>query len=353
MKAHRFDKDRVSHGVVFSMTWENRWHPLLERWVTITGHRGSRPWQGGQVEAPLPAASFDPTCYLCPGGQRISGQRNPEYDEIFVFDNDHPAFSVDAPPPEPAVGLFESQPAEGICRVMCYSPNHGLRLSQLGNDQLLQVIEVWRDQTFELMTEQGFEQVFIFENNGEVVGVSNPHPHCQIFATSLQFSTLTQELQATERYRAKTEGDLFDAMIRSEREDGRRILYENSDWLGFVPYFAELPYEIMLLPKGRRRQLFQMPNQELESLSVALRQVLVMLDHLWSVPQSYILSIRQAPLGLPEAHDYRCYLKLQPLLRGPGLQKYLAGIETGAGHFLNDGVPEIKAEELRAAGQGR
>ena len=98
MKTHRFDKDRVSPGVVFSMTWENRWHPLLERWVTITGHRGSRPWQGGQVEAPLPAASFDPACYLCPGGQRISGQRNPEYDEIFVFDNDHPAFSVDAPP---------------------------------------------------------------------------------------------------------------------------------------------------------------------------------------------------------------------------------------------------------------
>ncbi len=335
------------------MNWENRWHPLLERWVTVTGHRGSRPWQGAHVEAPPPAPTFDPNCYLCPGGERISGERNPEYDEVFVFDNDHPAFARHAPPPEPAVGMFESQSAEGVCRVMCYSPNHGVRLSQLDRNQLLRVIATWRDQTYELMHQQGFEQVFIFENNGQVVGVSNPHPHCQIFATSFQFSTLAQEISATERYRTKNKKNLFEAIVESELTDGRRILCENREWLGFVPYFAELPYEIMLVPKAQRGQLYQMPDLELESLSGVLGQVLGMLDNLWPVPQSYILSIRQAPLGLSENHDYRCHIKLQPLLRGPGLQKFLAGVETGAGHFLNDGVPEMKAEELRSAGQGR
>ena len=129
------------------MTWENRWHPLLERWVTVTSHRGSRPWSGGRVTEAPDAPWFDPSCYLCPGGERISGIKNADYTDCFVFDNDHPAFKASAPAPEPAPGIYQSARAEGLCRVLCYTPDHGGRLSGLSEDQFKAVVRCWRDQT--------------------------------------------------------------------------------------------------------------------------------------------------------------------------------------------------------------
>ena len=332
------------------MTWENRWHPLLERWVTVTSHRGSRPWSGGRVTAAPDAPRFDPTCYLCPGGERISGIKNAVYTDCFVFDNDHPAFKASAPAPVPAPGIYQNARAEGLCRVLCYTPDHAGRLSGLSENQFKAVVHCWRDQTDGLMAAAGYEHVFIFENNGEVVGVSNPHPHCQIYATPFVFHTVTQEIQAIARYRQADADNLFDAIIRSEQADGRRILVETDDCLAFVPYFAQLPYETFIVPKGSWQRLPEMPASVLDDLALVLRSVLKMQDHLWPTPQSYILAVHQAPKSLSVDHDYRCYIRLQPMLRGPGLQKYLAGVETGGGQFLNDGAPEEKAAELRAAG---
>ena len=241
------------------MTWENRWHPLLERWVTVTSHRGSRPWSGGRVTAAPDAPRFDPTCYLCPGGERISGIKNAVYTDCFVFDNDHPAFKASAPAPVPAPGIYQSARAEGLCRVLCYTPDHGGRLSGLSEDQFKAVVRCWRDQTDGLMAAAGYEHVFIFENNGEVVGVSNPHPHCQIYATPFVFHTVAQEIQAVARYRQADADNLFDAIIRSEQADGRRILVETDDCLAFVPYFAQLPYETFIVPKGSWQRLPEMP----------------------------------------------------------------------------------------------
>ncbi|MBT5010068.1 MAG: galactose-1-phosphate uridylyltransferase [Gammaproteobacteria bacterium] len=332
------------------MTWENRWHPLLERWVTVTSHRGSRPWSGGRVTAAPDAPRFDPTCYLCPGGERISGIKNAVYTDCFVFDNDHPAFKASAPAPVPAPGIYQNARAEGLCRVLCYTPDHAGRLSGLSEDQFKAVVHCWRDQTDGLMAAAGYEHVFIFENNGEVVGVSNPHPHCQIYATPFVFHTVAQEIQAVARYRQADADNLFDAIIRSEQADGRRILVETDDCLAFVPYFAQLPYETVIVPKGSWQRLPEMPASVLDDLALVMRAVLKMQDHLWPTPQSYILAVHQAPKSLSVDHDYRCYIRLQPMLRGPGLQKYLAGVETGGGQFLNDGAPEEKAAELRAAG---
>jgi UDPglucose--hexose-1-phosphate uridylyltransferase len=332
------------------MTWENRWHPLLERWVTVTSHRGSRPWLGGRVGEASVSRHYDPGCYLCPGGARISGIKNDDYTDCFVFDNDHPAFNSTAPEPMPAAGIYQSARADGLCRVLCYTPDHGGRLSGLSKGQFQDVVRCWRDQTDQLMRDAGYEHVFIFENNGEVVGVSNPHPHCQIYATPFVFHTVQQEIQAVGRFR-QTDGDnLFEAMIRSEQADGRRILVETEDCLAFVPYFAQLPYETFIVPKGPWQRLPLMPERVLDAMAMALRAVLKMQDQLWPTPQSYILSVHQAPKSLPLDHDYRCYIRLQPMLRGPGLQKYLAGVETGGGQFLNDGSPEEKAAELSAAG---
>jgi len=333
------------------MIWENRWHPLLERWVTITSHRGARPWQGAYASETSAGLSHDPSCYLCPRGLRVSGAKNPDYAEVFVFDNDHPAFDHNAPEPLPVGGVYQSAKANGICRVMCYTPDHAGRLSELSSAGMQAVINVWRDQTEELMQRDDIEQVFIFENNGEIVGVSNPHPHCQIYGVPFVFPSTKQIASAVSRYRTRQHADLFAAIVAEEEQDGRRLLTKNADWVAFVPYFAQLPYETWIVPRQPIATLSGASAASLAHLGQVLSQVLKMQDRLWASPQSYILSLHQAPKPYVGNHDFRFFLQIQPMLRGPGLQKYLAGIETAAGHFLNDGSPEEKAAELKATGR--
>ena len=182
------------------MTWEERWHPLREEWVIIAAHRQDRPWSGNTIahdETNLP--EHDADCYLCPGNRRVSGAINPEYTKTFVFDNDHPCVSRAAPselPPTPAV--YQNRPANGVARVICYSPKHNLTLAELDVDDIVGLLKVWQLQYRELSALPEIAHVLIFENKGVAVGVSNPHPHCQIYATNFVFHTIAKEAQVSE-----------------------------------------------------------------------------------------------------------------------------------------------------------
>ncbi len=332
------------------MVWENRWHPLLEQWVTISSHRGARPWSGIRTESSqATAVKYDSACYLCPGNRRISGAINPHYDGVFLFDNDHPSFDFQALQPESPVSFYKSSKASGICRVMCYDPKHQIALGQLSELQIETVIENWVEQSRLLYQNKQIKTVFIFENRGEIVGVSNPHPHCQIYAVPFVVDTIARELAATQRYRQEQHLNLFAQIIQAEEEDGRRVLFSDDHWLGFVPYFAKLPYEMYLLPRSDMGDLRDCSRTEIKSLASGLKLLLTSLDQVWKQPQPYILTIHQAPVSESDTRDYRCHIQILPMMRAPGLQKFLAGMETGAGQFLNDGSPEQKAIELRQA----
>jgi len=329
-----------------SVTWEQRWHPLLERWVTITSHRGGRPWQGLSATANDDhRPSFDPQCYLCPGNRRISGERNPQYAQVYVFDNDHPSLGATVAPPPPQSTFYRVAPAAGRCRVMCYGPDHQRRLSHLEIKELEIVLKSWRHET-EILSSEGWAHVFIFENNGEVVGVSNPHPHCQIYAFPFVVDTIARELRAAKTYREAHQRPLFQDLIQAERDDQRRILIDNEGWLAFVPYFAQFPFETMICPHRPVRQLTELSDLDIQDLAVVMRAVLGRLDGVLGQAQSYILSVHQAPAALIDPEDYSLYIHIQPLLRAPGLQKFLAGVETAAGQFLNDAAPEAHAQAL-------
>ena len=162
-------------------TWEERWHPLREEWVIVAAHRQSRPWIGSTVAAPARPAPYDPACYLCPGNRRVGGVLNPDYDGVYVFDNDHPCVGPRAPdrlfePPAP----YRVRRADGLARVLCLSPRHDTTMAELTVDRVAAVIATWQAQMRELRRLAGVRQVLIFENKGEVVGVSNPHPHGQL-----------------------------------------------------------------------------------------------------------------------------------------------------------------------------
>lgn len=332
------------------MYWEERWHPLREEWVIIAAHRQNRPWSGETIEhdeGPLPAYVAD--CYLCPGNMRVSGVQNDNYTGTFVFDNDHPSVGFDAPqtlqrPP----GIYRNQPARGIARVVCYSPNHSLALAELEPSEIQNLLAVWQEQYRELGDRKEINHVLIFENKGEAVGVSNPHPHCQIYATNFVFKTIENEARASQRHKAETGRILFQDVIQAEIQDARRIICENDSAIAFIPYFARYAYEVFVAPKATHPGISTLSANELRDFAALLKQVLVKFDNLWQMPFPYVMPLHQAPTDGEDYSSFHFHIEFHPPLRRPNLLKYLAGPEIGGGNFLSDTAPEEKAEELRS-----
>jgi UDPglucose--hexose-1-phosphate uridylyltransferase len=316
--------------------------------VIVAGHRQHRPWSTGET-APVAIArppAHDPHCHLCPGATRVGGAVNPRYQGTFVFDNDHPCVGADAPrdlatPPAP----YRVQPATGIARVVCFSPRHDLTLAEMSEGAVGQVVEVWRQQTRDLGGAAGVRQVLCFENKGELVGVSNPHPHGQIYATSFVWRTFEVEQAAAMQHRRETGRGLFEDIIGAEQQDGRRILFEDEWVIAFVPYFARYAYEVYVAPKRAVGHVHALGDEETASLAAALKQVTTRFDNLWRMSFPYVMALHQAPV---EGGEFHFFIAFHPPLRQPRLQKFLAGPEIGGGNFLADTSPEAAAAELRA-----
>jgi len=331
--------------------WEERWHPLREEWVIVAAHRQSRPWSGAEItnQAPRPPA-FDAGCYLCPGNTRVGGAQNPRYAATFVFDNDHPCVGENAPRDlVPPGGIYRSRPATGVARVVCYSPRHDLTLAELDVDGVDALLRTWQEQMRELATHPDVSYVLIFENKGEAVGVSNPHPHGQIYATNFTFKYIETELAAGRRHLDATGRVLFQDILTAERQDGRRILVQHGSAIAFVPYFARYAYETYVAPLRSVPTIADLDDHERRDLAVVLRDVVIRFDNLWRMPFPYVMVLHQAPVK-GDASGSHFHIEFHPPLRRPNLLKYLAGPEIGGGNFLSDTLPEEKAAELAAAG---
>lgn len=332
------------------MVWEQRWHPLREEWIIVAAHRQDRPWIGetlGNNDQSLP--EYVPDCYFCPGNVRVSGARNPDYAQTFVFDNDHPCVGAAAPrdlatPP----GIYRNRPAAGVARVICYSPKHNVTLAELAVPEIVNLLTVWREQYRELGVQPEINHVLIFENKGEAVGVSNPHPHGQLYATNFVFKTIENEADISRRHLAATRRVLFQDILAAEIQDGRRILIENDTAIGFVPYFARYAYEVYVAPKETYPSVAELSGGELNDFAAALKHVLVKFDNLWRMPFPYVLVLHQAPTDGGDHRGFHFHIEFHPPLRKPNLLKYLAGPEIGGGSFLSDTSPEEKAAELNA-----
>ncbi|RIK41117.1 MAG: galactose-1-phosphate uridylyltransferase [Chloroflexi bacterium] len=334
----------------FQGRWEQRWHPLREEWVIMAAHRQNRPWSGETMAAraaPIPA--YDPICYLCPGNLRVSGQRNPDYTQTYVFDNDHPCVGFDAPvelaAPE---GIYRNRPATGIARVVCYSPQHNLTLAELAPPEVENLLATWQQQYIDLGSHPQIDHVLIFENKGEAVGVSNPHPHCQIYATNFVFKTIETEARASHRHQQETGRVLFQDILAAEQQHGQRIICENETAIAFIPYFGRYAYEVFVAPKATHPSIAALSDREIVDFADVLRRTLIRFDNLWRMPFPYVMPLHQAPTDGGDYRSFHFHIEFHPPLRKPNLLKYLAGPEIGGGNFLSDTVPEEKAAELRA-----
>lgn len=338
------------------MTWEQRWHPLRREWVIVAAHRQERPWLGeaagqrvGEPRTPRPP--YDPTCTFCPGNARVGGAVNPPYSGVFAFDNDHPCVGPHAPLDlEAPIAPYRNRPATGHARVVCYTPRHDPALADLDLDGVDALLQCWQDQHRELAARPEVHHVLIFENRGEVVGVSNPHPHCQIYATNFAFKTIESEVIHAREHHAAHNRTLWQDIVAAERQDARRLLDHNAHALAFVPFFARYAYETFVGPTRSVPSIADLDPTERRALADILRRTLRRFDALWRIPFPYVMALHQAPTDGEDHTSFGFHIEFHPPLRKPGLLKYLAGPEIGGGSFLSDTSPEAKAAELRAVG---
>jgi UDPglucose--hexose-1-phosphate uridylyltransferase len=337
----------------FEGKWEKRWHPLRNEWVVYAAHRNARPWSFDTKKARVnDAPEYDPQCYLCPRNKRVHGATNPDYKDVYIFDNDHPVVGLHSPEIAENLkisggGLYRKEKAHGIARVVCYDPRHNVTLTEISTTQVAKVLQAWKLQMIEFEKMSGITNVLIFENKGEVVGVSNPHPHCQIYATDFTFNLVERAMQACEDYKKETGKNIFQQIIINEQEFGGRIIAENTNAIAFIPFFARYAYEVMIFPKKRHATLVKMSETELFDLAQVFQEVQRRFDVAFNMSFPYVMTIHQAPVDGKKYDDYHLYLSILPPFRQPGLIKYLAGPEIGAGNFMADTIPEEKAKELQ------
>jgi UDPglucose--hexose-1-phosphate uridylyltransferase len=332
----------------FQGKWEQRWHPIRREWVVYSAHRNTRPWDGRREAPSKPSPLYDPSCYLCPGNKRVHGDVNPDYKDVFIFDNDHPVVGQDAPEVPDEKGFYQRTRADGVARVICYDPRHNVNLPDIPLNKAVKVFQAWRSQVLELSQNPLIQYTLFFENKGTIVGTSNLHPHCQMYATNFVFRHVEYEMEAVQDHRQKHGNNLFEQIIESERTEGRRILAENDHAVAFLPFFARWAYEAWIFPKKRHATLSTMTDKELEGLCSVFQEVTRRYDMLYNMSFPYVMNLYQSPLQGGPYPDYHLHIVLLPPLRQPGLQKFLGGPEINGGNFMADTMPEEKATELRA-----
>lgn len=325
-----------------------RFNPLRGDWVLVSPHRAKRPWQGQQDHPDLTTPpAHDPSCYLCAGNRRISGEVNPDYASTFVFANDFSALLPDTPDVSPGEDpLFQMSNARGLSRVICFSPDHSKTIPLLPLRALRAVINTWSDQTAELGAHYPWVQVF--ENKGAMMGCSNPHPHGQIWANDFLPNEAKIEDQQQRDYLTRYGTPMLLDYMQREQQAGVRTVVETEHWLAVVPYWASWPFETLLLPKFAVRRLPQLNDRQRDDLALALKKLTSRYDNLFQCSFPYSMGWHGAPFTA-ESHDHwQLHAHFYPpLLRSASIRKFMVGYEMLA-ESQRDLTAEQAAERLRA-----
>lgn len=323
-----------------------RYNPLARRWVQVSPHRLDRPWQGEEIEPAPPPPLHDAGCYLCPGNTRKGGAANPDYKGVYVFDNDFPALLDEHSSASSDDSLFQAAATQGVCRVMCFSPDHSKTLPLLSHAELREVVDVWAAQTQELG--ERFASVQIFENKGAMMGCSNPHPHGQIWATGHLPNELSDALIAQADYfEERGRAMLLDLATREASEE-ERVIERNTHWLAIVPFWAAWPFETLLLPRFPAARLPDLGDEARSNLARILKALTTRYDNLFKTSFPYSMGWHQAPFTKESSRGFQLHAHFYPpLLRSASVRKFMVGYEMLA-EPQRDLTPELAAKMLRA-----
>ena len=348
----------------FSQSPHRRWNPLRQAWVMVSPHRTQRPWQGEVAQKTAPSAvTYDPNCYLCPGNKRAGGAVNPQYDSIFTFVNDYAALLPDASgSPEPSrlpdtaqdtpdSPLLVAEPARGLCRVLCFHPDHSLTLARMTQPEIRRVVDAWTREHEELAAIDWIQYVQIFENRGAMMGASNPHPHGQIWSTGFVPDEPAAETIAQREYREKNGGCLLCDYVAAELNAGERVVFANEHFAVLVPWWAVWPFEVLLVSRRHCGAFPELSSDERDALADVLKRITTRYDNLFETSFPYTMGFHQAPTDRAQHPEWHFHAHFYPpLLRSATVRKFMVGFEM-LGMPQRDITPESAAERLRACSE--
>lgn len=321
---------------------------LTGEWVLVSPHRAKRPWQGQNEEiSKEKRPSYDESCYLCPTNTRINGEVNPDYKDVYIFTNDFAALQNDSPDFSVNDGLFIAQSEKGICKVICFSPDHSKSLAEMSVDEIQKVVHAWQKEYLELGAIDGINYVQIFENKGAVMGCSNPHPHGQIWSQS----TLPNEVEKKDfnqrNYFEKHQKSLLEKYLHQELAAKERIIFENNDFVVLIPFWAVWPFETMIAPKKAQKNITEMSAEQAKNFAEAISVITSTYDQLFNTSFPYSSGIHQAPTNGLENNHWHWHMSFYPpLLRSATVKKFMVGYEM-FGSPQRDITAEIAAQRLR------
>ena len=326
-----------------------RQNPLTGDWIMVSPHRTKRPWQGKTEDIVTDSRpEYDPTGYLCAGNPRMNGEVNPKYSDTYVFQNDFAALQSDVP----AGGikkdnLLIAESVKGECRVICFSPRHDLTLAEMETADIRKVVDTWIAEFEDFRTQKGINYVQIFENKGEIMGCSNPHPHGQIWASSNIPVEINKETQHQKAYFEVHQKTLLEDYWQLEISENQRVVVENDSFLVVVPFWATWPFETLLIPKRPMPYISEMNEKEKDDLADITRRLTTRYDNLFKTSFPYSAGIHQAPTQATDLESWHWHIHFYPpLLRSATVKKFMVGYELLA-NPQRDITPERAAEQLR------
>ena len=320
---------------------------LTSEWVLVSPHRTKRPWQGKQdTPQALNTTSYDESCYLCPGNDRAGGAKNPTYDSVFSFQNDFAAL-LEAPEQQYSENLLEAESESGICKVVCFSPNHSLTLPLMEVEGIVKVIQLWQKEYTELGSKEDINYVQIFENKGAIMGCSNPHPHGQVWGQRSLPEELKKKDKNQSNYWIENKSNLLQDYLKIELDKKERIIFENDSFVVLVPFWAVWPFETMIIPKRTIIHVNELNEKEVLDFADAIKRMTIRYDNLFETSFPYSSGIHQAPTNGEENNHWCMHMSFYPpLLRSASVKKFMVGYEMVATP-QRDITAESAASQLR------
>ncbi|WP_127139979.1 UDP-glucose--hexose-1-phosphate uridylyltransferase [Flagellimonas marinaquae] len=306
-----------------------RYNILTGEWILVSPHRTQRPWQGKrETKVTKERKAHDSDCYLCPGNTRASGATNPNYEAVYSFTNDYSALLENTPTETMEDGLLRSMGESGICKVICFSPDHSLTLPLMERVDIEKVVVLWQREYLDLGGREGINHVQIFENKGDMMGCSNPHPHGQIWAQNSIPLEVEKKTVQQFNYWKENGGSLLQDYLIHEIEANERIIAQNEDFIALVPFWAVWPFEVMIAPKKHYQHIAQLTHRERTSFAKIIQEVTIRYDNLFETSFPYSSGIHQAPTDGKKHEEWHFHMSFYPpLLRSATVKKFMVGYE--------------------------
>jgi len=325
-----------------------RFNILTGEWVLVSPHRAKRPWQGQNEEvSKQKRPAYDDKCYLCATNTRINGEINPDYKDVFIFTNDFAALQKDSPSFKVNEGLFQAQSETGICKVICFSPDHSKSLADMEIEDIKKVVQAWQKEYKSLGEKEHINYVQIFENKGAVMGCSNPHPHGQIWSQSTLPNEVDKKDKQQREFFEENNSSLLEDYLTQEIAANERIIFENEDFVVLTPFWAIWPFEVMIAPKKKQQSILYLSNNEAQNYAEAISVITKAYDKLFNTSFPYSSGIHQAPTNNSDNSHWHWHMSFYPpLLRSATVKKFMVGYEM-FGTPQRDITAEIAAKRLK------